>query len=248
MPLAITQAAAYISEEDVTISHYLTLLQSGDRDTSELLETNYQDAGRDFNSQNAIFATWKITFDQIRKRNPRAAEILSLMAVLDRQAIPNMLLRSTVDSQVTHDRAIGTLKAFSLIIEEKQEVTFAMHRLVQLSTQRWLEIQHSLTEWQVKALDALISCGLSGGGIESWNAEDWKVWNQISPHAYIVSHYDFKIETNTLQCARILRRMASYLHVKGELGRARSLAEESLAIYERFLGHDHEVTLKNQAF
>src|SRR5271163_4077680 len=68
LPLAITQAVAYISEEEVTLAHYLDLLRSGDSDIKDLFAQDYYDPGRDSETQNSIFLTWKISFDQIRKQ------------------------------------------------------------------------------------------------------------------------------------------------------------------------------------
>ena len=55
------------------------------------------------------------------------------MAVLDRQAIPDMLLRKNGEGKVIFITAIGALKAYSLITEEKQGAIFEMHRLVQFA-------------------------------------------------------------------------------------------------------------------
>jgi hypothetical protein len=148
LPLAITQAAAFISEEDVSLTHYLNLLRAGDADTQDLLEQNYYEPGRDSEVQNSVILTWKISFDQISKQKPRAAEILSLMAVLDRLSISDTLLRKPNESKVHFDRAIGTLKAFYLVTEKKNMGSFQIHRLVQLSLQRWLERQQALLEWR----------------------------------------------------------------------------------------------------
>ena len=87
LPLPISQAAAYICATDSTPARYLSLLRDDDGDMNDLLEQGFPDSGRDSESQNSIFSTWKISFDQIRKQKPRAADRLSLMAVLDRQSI-----------------------------------------------------------------------------------------------------------------------------------------------------------------
>ena len=118
LPLAITQAAAYVSKRDVSLEQYLSLLS--DTNIDEILEQNFYDHARDSEIQNSIFLTWKISFDQISRQNPRAAEILSLMAVLDRQSIADFLLRDTEETSVGFDNAIGPLKAFSLIAGDKK--------------------------------------------------------------------------------------------------------------------------------
>lgn len=136
LPLAITQAAAFIRENEISLLDYLELLRAGDEEVKDMLAENHYDPGRDLEIRNSVFQTWKISFDSIRKQKPRAAEILSLMAVLDRQAIQDKLVRRDDERKIDFITAIGTLKAFSLITEEKGGATFGMHRLVQLSTQR----------------------------------------------------------------------------------------------------------------
>ena len=61
------------------------------------------------------------------------------MAMLDRQGISQELLRNDGESTLQFRAAISKLKAFSFIIEEKKMSKYSMHRLVQLSTQQWLE-------------------------------------------------------------------------------------------------------------
>jgi hypothetical protein len=64
LPLAITQAAVYISERDVSLEHYLSLLS--DINVEEILEQVFYDSARDSEIQNSILLTWKISFDQVR--------------------------------------------------------------------------------------------------------------------------------------------------------------------------------------
>lgn len=238
LPLAITQAAAYISEEDVSMTHYLDLLRAGDSDTQELLEQNYYDPGRDSEIQNSITLTWKISYDQISRQKPRAAEILSLMAVLDRLSISETLLRKQNESKVEFDRAIGTLKAFYLITEEKNRGTFQLHRLVQFSLQRWLERQHTLMEWQRKALTAVFaSCPLTG------DYGNWITWEAINPHVRIVLGYTFSTEPSLLQYAEISDRAASYDDGQGRHEPAYNNCMKAYTIRQQLLGQEHPDTL-----
>lgn len=80
LPLAITQAAAYLDQTNMTVAEYLQLLNSGKADTFDLLKEEVHDPSRDHAIQNSVFQTWKISFQQISRQTPRAAEILSLMA------------------------------------------------------------------------------------------------------------------------------------------------------------------------
>jgi hypothetical protein len=67
--------------------------------------------------------------------------MLSLMAMLDRQQIPEKLLRKDDDEDLEVSNAIGTLYGLFLITKGVTEETLSMHRLVQLSIHAWLE-QH----------------------------------------------------------------------------------------------------------
>ena len=96
LPLAITQAAAFINENAITVAEYLEAFYSDDSELQELLSQDLGDSRRDFDVQNSIIRTWKLSFDQISRQKPRAIELLSLMSVLDRQGIPMALLRKHV--------------------------------------------------------------------------------------------------------------------------------------------------------
>ena len=139
LPLAIAQAASYIREEDISLARYLELLQPKNADSKVLLEQDYYHSSRHPDISNSIFQTWKISFDQIQRQTPRAAEILSLMSVFDKQSIPRRLLECEDESPIAFDKALATLKNFSLIQEERTHQVYVLHRLVQLSIQWWLE-------------------------------------------------------------------------------------------------------------
>ena len=114
LPLAITQAAAFISENNDTISEYLDILRTEGEDMKELLSENQEDHRRDLYTENSVMRTWRLSFDQISKEKPRAAEILSLMAVLDRHGVPRMLIRRESENDIRFKTVLGILQAFSL--------------------------------------------------------------------------------------------------------------------------------------
>ncbi|KAF8246080.1 hypothetical protein K440DRAFT_554061 [Wilcoxina mikolae CBS 423.85] len=233
LPLAITQAAAFINENDITTAKYLELLQGSDLETTHLLEEDLFDPGRDRDIRNSVFQTWKLSFNQIAKQKPRAADILSLMAFLDRQAISHELLRDDDESERDFITAIGTLKAFSLIIEEKQGLVFGMHRLVQLSTQKWLEHQHETVKWQEKALGAVSKCCPKNGEYERWPS-----WKAISPHVEVVLGYAV-MESGQLERASILNSVGYYDLRQGRLEAAQQKYAEALEIRQIELGEEH---------
>jgi len=71
LPLAITQAAAYISARAtrMTVSKYLTLYRGDEVSQSRLLEDS-GDLRRDPGLPSSVIRTWQISFDQIKGKWP----------------------------------------------------------------------------------------------------------------------------------------------------------------------------------
>ena len=134
LPLAITQAAAFISQNSISIAEYLGFVQADEQEIKELLDEDLYDVRRDQDVQTTVLRTWKLSFDIIKKQKPRAVGILSLMACLDCNGIPIYLLESPGEKGLAFKMALGILQAFSMIRAETGGAMFAMHRLVQLST------------------------------------------------------------------------------------------------------------------
>ena len=241
LPLAITQAAAYISENSITVEEYLEAFRAEDSEIQDLLSEDLLDLRRDFESQNSVIRTWKVSFDQIRKQKPRAAEILSLMAVLDRQGIPKSLLYRDGERRTEFTTALGTLQAFSLVAIEKGGASFEIHRLVQISTQRWLELQGETAKWQEEALKALAAAFPSG------DYRTWVTCEALSPHAQAVTQYTFTSDLNLLRCAKLLHNMSSYDEAQGRYNIAYRRGLEALSTLENVLGPEHPDTLTSMS-
>src|SRR5204863_6675652 len=121
---------------------------------------------------NSVITTWQISFDYIRSMRPSAAELLSLMSFFDRQGIPEYLLPGDVKSEGRNDsnnrsgdddsgagsnfeENITTLRNYSLITVSEEGDAFEMHRLVQLSTRKWLEACGQLEKWKQQYITRL---------------------------------------------------------------------------------------------
>jgi hypothetical protein len=82
IPLAITQAAAYIKQRApwITVSTYLNELSKSDRDRASLLEKDVGDIRRDGRASNSIISTWQISFEHIREVRASAARLTDIPA------------------------------------------------------------------------------------------------------------------------------------------------------------------------
>ncbi|MCJ1478678.1 hypothetical protein MMC13_007359 [Lambiella insularis] len=205
LPLAITQAAAFISENFMSIETYLSALHASDEEFKEFLGQDLVDPRRDGESENCIIRTWMLSFNQITRQKPRAAYLLSLMAVLDRQMIPKSLLRNTNEKEVDFVTALGTLQAFSLVSKHKDGEFFEMHRLVQLATKSWLEVQGSIRTWQEEAL-VVLAAKLPAIYLLKNKTE----CEQLLPHVQAVLTYTNIGYNYTLKRARLLFKIADF--------------------------------------
>ena len=96
VPLAVTQAAAYIvmNQPFSSVQTYLTDLHCSAPSGFQQLEKDAGDPRRVGAASSAIFSTWQMSFDVIRNKRPSAADLLSLMSFFDHQAIPEWVLKS----------------------------------------------------------------------------------------------------------------------------------------------------------
>jgi len=95
------------------LRRYLEALGRDEQSLKDYLSTNLPDHHRERGVPNSIFRTWKLSFDQIREQEPRAEAMLSLMAMLDRQQIPEKLLRRKDERNVVFVTAMGPLVGLS---------------------------------------------------------------------------------------------------------------------------------------
>ncbi|CEL10496.1 Putative Pfs, NACHT, and Ankyrin domain protein (AFU_orthologue; AFUA_7G06290) [Aspergillus calidoustus] len=112
LPLAISQAAAYVNSNDIKLSDYIALLKEQESDVIELLSEDFGDDGRYQDIQNPVATTWLISFQQVQRLNPLAADYLSFMACINPRDIPQSLLPDAPSKKKKFD-AVGLLKAFS---------------------------------------------------------------------------------------------------------------------------------------
>ena len=103
LPLTLVQAAAFIQENTMAVGGYLQLLDRSDQDLVELLSEEFETVGRDSETPRAVTATWILSFEQIKRQNGLAGELLSLMSFFDRQAIPSEFLSHYSERQPTQE-------------------------------------------------------------------------------------------------------------------------------------------------
>ena len=238
LPLAITQAAAFMFENSFSISEYLEIFHTNESEIEEIISEDLGDHRRYSDTPSSILNTLTLSLDQIVEQKPLATDLLSFMAYLDRQSIPRILLKRENVRSVDFVSALGTLQAFSLINVEKSGASFNVHQLVQLSTQRWLK--GSRLKWQKEVLRVMSEAFPVG------DIDNWEECETLSPHAQTVIRYSGDI--NPLQRAKILHNLARFDDQQGRYALAEARFAEVAAIREELLGINHADTLKSLSY
>ncbi|KAM0139134.1 hypothetical protein ACHAP3_003402 [Botrytis cinerea] len=282
MPLAIVQAASYISKRmpRYSLQDYLKDFRKSDRKRTSLLDRDSQQLRRDWEANNSILITWQISFDYIRKIRSTAADLLSLMSFFDRQGIPEALLRSPDTHRSLHrnqkkrsddvddddhssistacsdddtdktsqssindefEDDISLLQDYSFISVTADRTTFAMHRLVQLATRKWLEDQKQQENWKqqfIKNLNEELPTG---------EYENWVQCRTLFPHAKLALLYEPEEQNSLQEWASILYKSGWYAWQMGNSEDAEKLSVKAMKVRKRIFGREHDDTLRSMA-
>ncbi|KAI1750700.1 acyl transferase/acyl hydrolase/lysophospholipase [Xylaria castorea] len=183
LPLAITQAAAYMKRNKKSVREYLNLLRRTESDTTDLMSWEFYDRSRYKESQNAVALTWQVSFKQICDVNTTAAELLRFISRIEPKSIPRSLLPIS-GSEIQLDDAIGTLLGYAFLDVQEGGETYDMHSLVHLATRTWIKTQGYTEKAMVDVVTHLDAV---------FPTDDWEnryVWRQYLPHALRVLHED----------------------------------------------------------
>lgn len=176
LPLAITQAAAYLNENEISLMEYLQLFENTDRDRIELLSAEFQDDTRYEQSQDPVATTWFISFNQIRRADELASRILMFLAYVEPKGVPRSMLPEG-ESQQQLTRAIGTLCGYRFLDRRGSSKVFDMHSLVHMATRSWIMENDSEKEQS----DTVIARLRQVFPTDNWENRD--LWRQYLPHA-----------------------------------------------------------------
>ncbi|KAM0321624.1 hypothetical protein ACHAPQ_009339 [Fusarium lateritium] len=252
IPLAITQASAFITKRGKTVEYYLEQYQKSDTAKTRLLSYEFSDHGRQASSMESLAKTWMISFEAIREANPRAAELLCLMSFFQHHEIPAILLRTEQDDEFDFEDAIAVLESFSFVNTDGLRPGFKMHRLVQLATKWWL-YREGYAQWEKWALEALKSVTAQfpyHGPLSRPDSELFSLGATLLPHAELVLWTKFRggsTEVDLLR-AKLLSSTGCYFRWKGFLIEARVRFEESTSLNTKHVGEQHIDTMNSAIF
>jgi hypothetical protein len=243
MPLAITQAAAFLqqSRRKYTIARYIEDLEKLDASNDALIDRDHGDLRRDPDASNAIMLTWQISFEYIVQTRRSAAELLSLMSLCDRHSIPELLISPALESEsIAFDDDVTMLVEFSFVAEASYESSFEMHRLVQIATRKWMawrgELRTRVDQFVVKLENTM-------PWAEHSNNARCEV---LFPHVRYAMELEQYVSTAATPWRLVLDKGATYASSRGSRAFLLQAIEMGMRWGEaskRVLGEEHRDTL-----
>jgi hypothetical protein len=258
IPLAITQALAFISKRRKTVAQYLDQYRRNDAARTRLLAFEFADHGRQEGSLESIAKTWSLSFGWIRSNNPQAADLLYRISFLQHQSIPRNLLfdaegENGDEYEDDFEDAVAVLLAYSFLDADDGQQVFDTHRLVQLTTRWWLQNEgpNEQSKWALAALRSV--CRHFPKPTTGPRDEYWSLCESLLPHAELLLKHNFDNVHSSLQRdvdlerASLLANTARHLFWMGAYVEGESRMEESIRLREKHLGERATDTMASKA-
>ncbi|CAI7621060.1 unnamed protein product, partial [Penicillium viridicatum] len=245
LPLAIVIAGAFMRETGTSITEYLQYYQES---WSELqLQSN---PGRQYQQGN-ILQTWMISYLEIQKRDPSAADLLLLLARFDNHDIWYELvengrhssnvpdwLEKAISSGLAFKIGVKSLIGFSLLESKQQEGSYAMHPVVQEWCLHIASTNKNVNWMELNEL-ALISVGYSVPSASDRNYSELQ--QRLLPHANYVCHLDWS--DDNIELLGAFHGLGDLYSDQSKLKEAEEMYQRALAGKEKAFGLDHTYTL-----
>ncbi|OLN81556.1 Kinesin light chain 5 [Colletotrichum chlorophyti] len=263
IPLAVNQAAAYINRRSprVTIQSYLDEFQKSEKRRGTLLRSDRGDIRRYDGVSNSVLVTWQVTFDQIKREQPRAANLFSLMSCFYAQNIPEYMLHnynSSIDAEESDNDGdeisdngyfeddLDVLRGYSLVTVTAMSGFYEMHSLVQFCTKVWISEFGCADHWKKLFLRSASQHFPSGA------FETWEQCQTLMPHVQLLVkqllvNKEPLEESDRLKWSALLTNVSRYFRMLGEYTRAEAFIQEAIRIRTGSLSDEHPSTLTSMA-
>jgi len=256
LPIALEQAAAYISQRHISLQTYLNELESSRK---EILSWHKPELT---NYPTPVLAVWQSSEKQL---SAPARAILRLSSLLSPEPIPVALFESASEkisqavsllsfprkressraglpvlsevegtppkSKLDIRGLLSELSDYSLI--KLTESSFTIHRLVQDS------IRLSVPKKSLKPLTKIVLDIVDNfAPTDSDDVRSWPILDVLRPHAELIAETADK-EKITDPTARLMNVLGTYLHSKGLYSKAEKWMRRALEIVEKSFGKVH---------
>jgi tetratricopeptide (TPR) repeat protein len=189
-------------------------------------------------------ATWSLSFEQVEKLNPTAADLLRFLAFLAPDAIPEQLvtkgasqlsptLQRLADDEALLDEAIAALARYSLLRRKRDDATLTVHRLVQTVLKHHMDeqTQRQWAEYAVRAVNKAFP------DVEDYR--NWPLCQQFLPHvqtcAVLIDQWQFAFP----EAGRLCNEVGYHLYNRAQYIEAETFYRRAISLGEQTLGPEH---------
>ena len=212
LPLALSQAASFISTSCDTVQEYIRLYRESEASKLDLLGEGR--TYKDGSDSKPVTITWQISFVRVKRRSELAAHLLCFAACLHYHLIPLELLPE-INNNVKFTAAMGVLKSHFLVTREASSDTFDMHSLVHLTTRHWMRLTKKLDEYTELVCDSICQRFPS----EFQSLDQILHGERYCAHARMILSNQLP-DANGEHYARLASRLSLFLCVRGDYGNA----------------------------
>jgi nucleoside phosphorylase/tetratricopeptide (TPR) repeat protein len=234
-PLALEQAGAYIEATGKTFADYVSIFKNRRK---ELLKKY-----KPLNYPDSVATTWKLSFENVKKKSAAAQDLLILCSFLAPDNIRLDIitdgaehlparLASVVKDTIKLDEARSALRLYSLV--DASGNTLSVHRLVQAVTQDNLSGK-AKRKWS-KAAVKIVNKAFP---FDSDDVRTWPICSKLLSHALAATACAEQLDAAAEATSRLLNQVGGYLLGRAEFLEARSAHERALTIAEKAYGPEH---------
>lgn len=240
IPLAIIQAAAFIRRQKPPIS--ILTYQREFRARIHNPNPLYPDVSRPRHAESAptsVATTLQISFEQIRRERPSAADLLSFMSFCSPQGIPESVLRDYIhrekdragDPDVELDEDLEVLDGYSLVTRAGQRNFFEIQPLVQFYKRAWLSTS-DYQRWRLEVLRLMSH----EHPLDVY--ENWAEWRILQPHIDSIIDEEPGDKEYASTWIKLISNVGWHRYRRGNDTEAGVFIQRALEVWERELGKE----------
>ncbi|KAJ4509984.1 hypothetical protein HRR83_007625 [Exophiala dermatitidis] len=191
-PLAIDQAGAYISHEDILFASYLELYRKNNK---YLLQK--KDLTLDPQYNECVFTTWETSYRLLEKRNQEAAELLALCSFFFNVDIPERIFQGgLIKTEQQVKDLFSEIHSFSLIRRHHDD-SYSIHTLIHTWARQRLDLHTQ--RMSVQRCVEILTRGLLVDSNFGWTTTDDVAFRgRIRLHALTVLDYTMQWDESDL--------------------------------------------------
>lgn len=235
LPLAIEQAAVWLSETGMPISEYLQLF---DAKRDELLHVE--------GAEVPVAAAWNVSFDRLRDSHPAALQLLQVCAFFAPEPIPRSLLTisenfdgppelvAALSDPIELSRTLRAVSQYGLAKLNHRDGTISLHRLVQRVVASQLPPDEAANFQRFGHM--LLA---NANPRDPRNRVRWKEYHGLFPHVFSA-----EIERSDVAWVRqLFLDMTDFLFYWGDFDGFRALADRGFDTWSAVEGSEHDMAL-----